>query len=406
MAIPVEQALARVLAAVRTGPIERVPLACALGRVLARDAVAPWPLPGADQSAMDGYAGRAADLTAGAELPVVGRAQAGAPFEGALGPGQVVRILTGAHVPRGADTVVRQEDVDAGDGCVRVRVAPAPGAHVRRRGEDVDAGARVLAAGTRLDPQAIAALAATGHDPVEVHRRPRVHVVTTGDELAPAAAVEPGKVPDSAGPMIAAAAAALGAEVACTGPVPDERPRLRAACERALATAPDVLVTVGGASVGDRDHVRAVLGDLGWRCQVPALRLKPGKPGAFGTRGASLVFALPGNPTAAFVVFHLLLAPALRALAGGDGAWPVVTGTLLDSLPGAGGRLLARRCQPVVRDGRVLVAIPPGLAGSHRVASVAAAPALALVAPDTGTLPAGSAVRVVPTRDDWWRASP
>ena len=401
-AVPVEVARARVLAALEPLPMCRVALAEALGRTLARDAAAGWPLPAADHSAMDGYAGRATDLGAGAPLRLAGRAQAGTPFAGTVEPGQVVRILTGAELPRGADTVVRQEDVAVEGGTVCVRVAPAPGANVRRRGEDAGAGQVVLEAGARLGPAQIAALAATGHDPVWVYRRPRVHILTTGDELLPASAAAPGGVVDSAGPMLAAACQAVGARVERTGPVPDEPSQVRAALQAALDGRPDLLLTVGGASVGDRDYVRSALADLGWRCQVEALRLKPGKPGAFGTLGGAGVFALPGNPTAAFAVFHLLVAPALDRLAGGDGALPEITGRLLDSLPGAGARLLARRCVARVSRGQVEVRVPPGLAGSHRVASVAGTNALVLVPPGSERLEPGAEVRVLPTDPDGW----
>ncbi len=295
---------------------EQTGLAEGLGRVLGADLQSPVTVPGFDNSAMDGYAFRAADVTAGVEtLPVRLRVAAGDP-PGVLAPGTACRIFTGAPLPSGADTVVIQEQCGVRDDQVVLPAHWTPGAHIRRAGEDIEAGAVILRRGQRLDPPAVGLAASCGFTRVTVVRRLRVAVLSTGDELRPAggAALRPGQIYDSNRPMLQALLARLGCELRDAGHLGDDREATRTALRAAASTA-DVIVTTGGVSVGEEDHVKAAVeaeGSLSlWRVAI-----KPGKPIAFGRIGASYFMGLPGNPVSAFVTFLLFVQPFLRALQG------------------------------------------------------------------------------------------
>lgn len=291
-----------------------VPLADALGRVLRVPLRSRWPLPVHDHAAMDGYALRSADTPA--QLTVVGTSAPGHPFTGTLAPGQTVRILTGASIPAGADAVIRQEDIERSGDRLVVREAVPTGHNIRRRGEDIDADVELVAAGTVIDPDVIMALASFGCDPVLVSRTPRVAIVSCGDELVPVAAASPTHVVDIAAPTLAACCRAGGAVAQCFGPARDEPASLRAVIEQARAAAPDLLITIGGASVGDRDLAAPVLDELGIDWSFARVAIKPGKPTGFGLLGALPVFVLPGNPGAARVMFEQFVAPALAVMQG------------------------------------------------------------------------------------------
>jgi molybdopterin molybdotransferase len=297
-------------------PPERVPFRAALGRALAEDLVAERPLPPFDNSQMDGYALRAADARRpGARLPVAFEVAAGMLRVPELPPGACARVFTGAPLPPGADAVEMQEEVEREGSGARFRRAVAPGRFVRRAGHDVPAGSAPLRRGTLVDPGAVGLAAALGRAELLVHRRPRVALLATGDELVPVDRTpSPGQIQDSNSHMLAAACSEAGAEPVLLPMAGDSRPALRRAL--AGATGCDVLVTTGGVSVGDRDLTRSMLESMGTRLAFWRVAIRPGKPLAFGRWGRRAVFGLPGNPASALVTFEIFVRPALRALAG------------------------------------------------------------------------------------------
>jgi len=324
--ITVEQALELVLGFVSPTEPERVPLLDALGRVLAEDAASDIDVAPFDNSAMDGFAVRAADLAGASEnlpveLDVIAHIAAGDFWEGEVGPGQAARIMTGAPVPAGADAVVMVECTRAvdGDGGTGSRVAfelePRLGEHIRRRGEEVLAGDVVVSAGEVLGPAGIGLLAATGHDTVAVYRRPRVAVLSTGSELVEVAEKPgPGKIRNSNSYSIAAQVLAAGGVPVRYGIVPDDMDATRAAFERAAEEC-DFIATSGGVSIGDFDFVKPVLEELGELtfCKV---KMRPGNPQTLGTIRGVPFFGLPGNPTSTYVGFEIFVRPALRRMQG------------------------------------------------------------------------------------------
>lgn len=317
--LPVAEALARVLASV-PGPVEAetVPVGACAGRTLAADVAALRTQPPFANSAMDGYAVRAADVTTvPTRLAVIGESAAGRGFRGSVGAGEAVRIFTGAPLPAGADAVVIQEDTEAADSAVIVRARATAGRHVRAAGLDFAAGDRLLLAGTRLDPRRISLAAAGGHPTLQVRRRPRVAILATGDELVrPGEPAGPDQIVASNTLALAAIAEAAGAEAIDLGIAGDSVAALEAAFAEARARRADLLVTLGGASVGEHDLVQSALRggglDLGfWR-----VALRPGKPLMHGRLGSMLVLGLPGNPVSSIVCGHLFVVPAIRALVG------------------------------------------------------------------------------------------
>ena len=323
----VEEALEFVLALAKPMPSESVALLDALHRVLAEDATSDIDVAPFDNSAMDGFAVRAADLVgaseaAPVELDVMAHIAAGDDVAGIeVGPGQAARIMTGAAVPVGADSVVMVERTHevTGDGGIGSRVAfeiePTPGQHVRYRGEEVRAGDVVLNAGDVIGPAAIGLLASTGHDTVAVYRRPRVAVLSTGSELVEVAIKPgPGKIRNSNSYSIAAQVVAAGAIPVRYGVVPDDVEATRAAFKLAAEEC-DFILTSGGVSVGDYDFVKPVLEEMGELtfCKV---KMRPGNPQTFGTIAGVPFFGLPGNPTSTYVGFEIFVRPALRMMQG------------------------------------------------------------------------------------------
>jgi molybdopterin molybdotransferase len=300
----------------RCTPPELVPLPDAGGRVLAEPARAPDDVPPADNSAVDGYAVTSADIPARAtaELEVVADLPAGSVYHGTLQPGQSIRIMTGAPMPAGADTVCPQELVERIGR--RVRVPPiAKGVNVRLRGEDVQGGTVVVEAGSVLRPQELGLLASLGERQLLVHQRPRVALLSTGDEVAePGWPRRPGQIYDANRFTLRAQAEQCGAAVVDLGIVPDQREVLRAALQDA-ATSADVVITSGGVSVGVYDLVKDVLQEIGgidfWQ-----VAMQPGRPLAVGRIGAAYFFGLPGNPVASMLTFLLFVRPALYKLGG------------------------------------------------------------------------------------------
>lgn len=317
--IPVEEALGRLRAA--TAPLslsaETLPLAQACGRVLAAPVTAARAHPPAANAAVDGWGFAAA--SAAPDMPIQpGRAAADRPFDGSVPPGHALRILTGAILPAGVDTVALQEEAEVADGRLRLRL-PESGANTRPAGEDVDAGATILQAGRRLGPADLALVAATGTGVLRVLRRLRVGVLSTGDEIAaPGAAAKPHHVYDTNRPMLLAALAAWGHQPLDLGIQPDDDGAIRDALDRGAAEC-DALISSGGASAGEEDHISRLLTTEGaltaWR-----IAMKPGRPLALARWRGVPVFGLPGNPVAAFVCAAIFARPTLAVLAGED--WP------------------------------------------------------------------------------------
>ncbi|HEX2809341.1 MAG TPA: gephyrin-like molybdotransferase Glp [Kineosporiaceae bacterium] len=383
---PVEEHVADCLSAVR--PLDPVELTLldALDCILAQDVASPVDLPRFDNSSMDGYAVRIPDVataTAGrpVTLPVSADLAAGVDHVAALATATAARIMTGAPVPDGTDAVVPVEWTDHGETTVAVLRPPSPGQYVRRAGEDVRAGERVLTNGTRLSPRHIALLAAVGRDRVLVHPRPRVVVLSTGSELvAPGDPLAFGRIHDANGYGLTAAALELGALARHGGIVPDREDAVLAALEAALVDA-DVLITSGGVSAGVYDTVKAVLRRLG-TVSFEKVAMQPGMPQGFGTLGAheTPIFTLPGNPVSSMVSFEMFVRPVLRKLAGETSLHRYVV-PAVSARPWSSPRGKRQFVRAVLerRSDGVSVVSPVGGQGSHLVADLAEATCLAVV---------------------------
>jgi len=375
-----------------------VPVGSALGLVLARDVVAAVDLPGFDNSAMDGYAVRAHEVALATPhdpvvLPVAGDVAAGDTTPHVLPVGGALRIMTGAPMPDGADAVVPVELTDGGAAEVALHAAPAPGHSVRRQGEDVRTGDRVLTAGTRLGPGHLALAAAANVPELWVHPRPRVAVVSTGDELVtPGSTLEHGQIVDSNHVMLCALVEAAGAEVAGSAHLRDDADAMRALLDD-LPGAPDLLLTTGGVSMGVYDTVKEVLTADGG-VEFVKVAMRPGMPQGCGVVGRTRTPAvtLPGNPVSSFVSFHVFVLPALRRLAGldpeADGAFEAVADTAWPAAPGK-----VELTRVVEAAGRVR---PSGGQGSHVLGALSAATALAVVPADVDRVEPGDRVRCLP----------
>ncbi len=372
----------------------RVPLSAALGRTLVAAASADADSPPFDASAMDGYALQRKSLAA--PLRVIGTSQAGAAFPGAVGPGECVRIFTGAPVPAGADWVVKQEEVTREGEVVRIVRSDGPD-HIRRRGENRRAGDIVVPAGTRLGPPELAALANAGITRPEVTRAPRcVHLVTGSELVSPGRTPTAAQIRDSNSTLVGALLRSHGAELVGQVRQPDDLAAARAAIE--ALPAHDVLLVSGGASVGDHDIARPLLTALGYALHFHALNLRPGKPLVFATRGTTLAFALPGNPVSHWVVFQLFIAPLLRHLQTGRAEAPArLAGRLAPGsrLPPASPRQTFWPCHAEIVDG-VPELLPLALASSGDSSGLVGANALLPVPPPPGSLTAGQAVEFIP----------
>jgi len=309
--LSLEEAQARALALVPSLPLETLPTGDALGRYLAEDLRATRTQPPADLSAMDGYA-----IGCNGPWELIGESSAGHPFDGAIGPGQCIRISTGAHVPQGADRVLIQENAAVDGAAISCTVdMPDAGKHVRKRGFDFSAGDRLLAAGTRLGPAQVALALGGGHAEVSVITPPSIAVIDSGDELASDASnCGPNQIPASNGAMLAAMLQQLSCNVTRIGPVPDSREALDQALTEAASA--DLVVTSGGASVGDHDLVRPALENWGASIDFWKVAIKPGKPLMIATRGQQAIFGLPGNPVSSFVTAFLFVLPFVRAALG------------------------------------------------------------------------------------------
>ena len=397
--ISVEEARARILADLRPVPAEVVALAEAWGRVTAAPVAARLTQPPADVSAMDGYALRAADGRAGAVLDVIGSVPAGHPFAGSVGPGQAVRIFTGSVVPAGADAIVIQEDATREGEQVRVNEAARAGRHIRRAGQDFAAGDTVVPAGRRLSARDIGLAAAANHPWITVHRRPRVAVLATGDEIAlPGEPIPPGGIVSSNSHALAALVRAAGGAPTVLPVARDDRAAIAAAADAVRGM--DLLVTTGGASVGEHDLVIEALTSRGLTVDFWKIAMRPGKPLIFGWLGAPgtgvPMLGLPGNPVSALVCGVLFGLPALARLAGLPAAPPpvseAVAGAALVENDARADHLRATLSFDAA--GRP-VATPFPTQDSAMLRRMAQADVLILRAPHAPALPAGAMVPVI-----------
>jgi molybdopterin molybdotransferase len=313
--ISVEEARSRILAGLKVVGAETVSLGAAHRRVLAAPLIARLTQPPADVSAMDGYAVRAEDARAGASLRVIGGAPAGHPFAGTLKPGQAVGLFTGSFMPPGADTVLLQEDATAASNTVTVHADCQPGKHIRKRGQDFAAGDLLIPAGRRLSARDIGLAAAANHPWLAVHRRPRIAILSTGDEISmPGEPIGPGGIVSSNAHALAALIGACGGAPIILPIAADDRTAIAAGADAARGA--DMLVTTGGASVGDHDLVQAGLAARGLQLDFWKIAMRPGKPLMFGRLEAMPMLGLPGNPVSAFVCALLFLRPAIERLSG------------------------------------------------------------------------------------------
>jgi len=396
-ALPVDTARAAIRACLApVGGVERVATRSALGRVLAEDIVPTIDVPAHDNSAMDGWALRSADLTAAGEttLSEVGSALAGKTYRGAVGPGECVRVMTGAVMPQGTDTVVIQEVVKSDGRRVTVPAGQKRGQNVRAAGEDLKTGVAVLRPGRALTPADLGLIASLGIGEVAVHRRLRVAFFSTGDELASIGqALAPGQVYDSNRYTLHGMLSRLGVELADMGVVRDDPRALEEALRSAAASA-DAIVTSGGVSVGEADFVKQMMAKLGevlfWK-----IAMRPGRPMAFGRIGNAFLFGLPGNPVAVMVTFYQFVREALLALAGrgDDGALPLLSAQAAHAFRKVPGRTEYQR-GIVYRDGAEWKVKSTGQQGSGVLRSMSEANCFVVLEHARGRVEAGEPVSV------------
>jgi molybdopterin molybdotransferase len=372
-------------------PTEKLPILQGLGRVACEDVHAPWDIPASDNSAMDGYAFSFAAVR-GNRLLVSGNVPAGAERIPPVVAGETVRIMTGAPIPRGCDTVVPIEDVESIGDTIRLVGTARPGAHIRKRGEEIRTGERAIAANALLRPQEIGLLASLGKSSVRVYRRPKVGVLATGDELleigSPPA---PGKIINSNSYSIAAQVAAAGGDPVMLGIAEDEVDRT---CDRIReGIRGDLLITTGGVSVGDRDCVKEAILALGGDIKFWKVYMKPGKPLAFAILERKPIFALPGNPAAAMISFEVFVRPALLKMTGHTRIFrPTVTAALTEPVANKGDRPHLVRVRVEARQDGYGASVT-GNQSSARLSSLTAANGFTTVAPGT-SLAAGESVVV------------
>lgn len=394
--IPVGEAQSRILAALTPMGAETVGLDRADGRTLAADVTAALTQPPAPVSAMDGYAVRAADVAAlPATLTRIGQAPAGHPFAGRVDPGECVRIFTGGQVPEGADAILIQEDAEERDGKVHAKESVAPGRYVRPAGLDFKAGDVVLRAGTILDPRHIGLAAAANRAWLEVRRAPRVAILATGDEIVlPGSVPGPGQIVSSNGPALAAFVRRHGGEAITLPNAPDDADALRGLAKAAAGA--DLLVTSGGASVGEHDLIRSALGSDGLKLDFWQIAMRPGKPLMFGKLGALPLLGLPGNPVSNLVCATLFLGPMLAALLGRPDPLPKPEAAILgrDLPPNDAREDYLRATLARAADG-AWIATPFEKQDSSMISVVARADALAIRPPRAPAAQKGEPIRIL-----------
>ena len=393
--LSVAEARARILAPLRATPAEVVALAAGWGRVLARPVVARLTQPPADVSAMDGYALRTADGALGRVVRVIGSAPAGHPFTGTVGEGEAVRLFTGSLVPPGADTILLQEDAAVDGVRVTVREACALGRHIRRAGQDFAVGDALLQPGRRLGARDIGLAAAANHPWLFVHRRPRVAILATGDEIAmPGDPIAPGGIVSSNTHALSALVRAAGGEPVVLPVARDDLDSIAASVDQIGGA--DMLVTTGGASVGDHDLVQAALAQRGLELDFWRIAMRPGKPLIAGRVAGTPVLGLPGNPVSAMICATLFLLPALDVLCGLPAAAPrterAVLGAALQPNDHRADHLRGT-LSPRPDGSLVVTAFPRQDSGLLRL--LAGADALILRAPNAAAAPAGAEVEVI-----------
>ena len=395
--VPLETALERLLDGAEPLPGESVALHEAFGRVLAEPVAALRTQPPFDGSAMDGYAMHGADAEkAGNRLAVIGEVAAGAVFSGTVKPGECARIFTGAPMPSGTDTVVIQENVDAAaPGIVELREPTRAGRNVRRAGLDFTEGDLLMDKGRLLGPAALSLAASANHAQLCVVRRPLATIIATGDELrAPGSALAPGQIVSSNAYGVAAIARTAGAQVLDLGIAPDTREAIAALVRQAVSAGADVIVTLGGASVGDHDLVHEVLTGEGMVLDFWKIAMRPGKPLMFGRMGATRCIGLPGNPAASLICAQLFLKPLLARLGGRPFRQDVRTALLGAGIPANDKRQDYVRARVEERDGE-LVATPFDLQDSSMLRVLAASGGLIVRPPFAPASQAGEPCRIL-----------
>jgi len=392
--ISVDEAVARIVDAFRPLAAEGVPLGSAAGRVLAEDAVAKSSQPPAPVSSMDGYAVRASDVPkAGVSLTVTGSSPAGHPFAGTMARGDAVRIFTGGVVPEGADAIIIQEDADAEGGRVTFREAAKAGKHIRAAGLDFRAGENLVRAGRRLTARDLSLIAAGDVARVSVRRKPRILFAATGDELSmPGAPRKPGGIVASSGYALAAMIERWGGEPIDLGILPDTADAVASIADQAANA--DLIVTLGGASVGDHDLVQKALGPKGFALDFWKIAMRPGKPLIFGMLGTTPLLGLPGNPVSTLVCAMLFLRPAIAAMLGVDTLTPIVPAKLGADLKENDGRQDYLRAKVEVRNGE-RVATAFAVQDSSMLSVLAQADGLIIRAPRAAPTKAGETVSVL-----------
>jgi len=394
--LSVAEALARVTQGLVPLGTERVAIGQATGRVLAEDLAARLTQPPFDASAMDGYAVRAEDIAAlPATLRLVGQSAAGAGFRGSVGRGEAVRIFTGAPVPHGADTIVIQENADEASGVVTVKDA-ASGRHIRPRGQDFKEGEVLLAAGTRLGPRELMLAAAMNQPELPVRRKPKVAILATGDEVVPPGSeLAPDQIVSSVPYGLAALIESHGGEAMSLGIAKDE-PESLVTLARA-GSAADILLTIGGASVGERDLVASALRSEGLELDFWRIAMRPGKPMLYGRLGIQRVLGVPGNPVSALICAHVFLKPMLSRMLGlAEEARPAPEAVLGEALEANGEREHYMRARSEWGEDGARIVRPLPSQDSSLVAALARADCLIVRAPYAPALPRGARVRIMP----------
>jgi molybdopterin molybdotransferase len=396
--MPVADALTAVLAGAEPLPEEMIALDAAHHRVLARDVAALRTQPPQAMSAMDGYAARAADATqVAARLKVIGEVAAGRPFEKSVGGGEAVRIFTGGVIPDGADAVIIQEDTVVEDGGITITEAAVRGRHIRPAGVDFHKGDVLLAKGIRLTDRDLSLAAGMNYPQLTVRRRPKVAVLATGDELVmPGSTPGPGQIVYSNGYALRALARAEGAETIDLGIAADTVEATTSGIRRARDSGADVLITTGGASVGDHDLVKQSLEAEGVTMAFWRIAMRPGKPMMHGRLGAMRVIGLPGNPVSSYVCGFLFLVPLIRALSGRSDIHHVTQTALLGRDVAANDlREDYLRARLELREDGVLIATPVDHQDSSLLGNLAAARALVIRSPFAPATPKGSACAIL-----------
>lgn len=395
--LSVEAARARILGGLRPTAAESVALDASWGRVTARPVMARLSNPPADISAMDGYALRAADAAAGRVLRVIGEAPAGHPFSGSVGPGECVRLFTGSLMPDGSDCVLIQENASRDGARMTVQAGVAAGKHVRPAGQDFACSDLVLPAGRRMGARDVGVAAAANHAWIACHRRPVIALLATGDEIAlPGEPIPPGGIANSNTPMLAAAIRAAGGQALMLPPAPDDISAIAASVEGLCC---DMLVTVGGASVGDHDLVQTGLAERGFELDFWRIAMRPGKPLLYGRLGPVPVLGLPGNPVSAIICAVLFLLPAVEALSGLDAVAPPTERAALAEALGANDHRADHLRATLELDAAGTLAVRPfARQDSGLLGLLARADALILRPPHAPALPVGASVEVIRLR--------